>query len=367
MGKKKVFVPLVSERHDLADHIPEFEDFKQQFEVIIYHYESKEKFIDDLQNTYNDFDAIYGTTSLLFIDFNDFIDYFPPNLKVIAYTWVGSNMFDVERLTEKGIILANIGDLSADEVADTALWLTLDIFKFNSYMQRALRAENDIRKIRSDNLGSSSFDKETGEVCTKTEREPLNFAKNLKIGGKMLQAPRGKVAGIVGFGGIGKAIARRLNVIGMKIKYTKRSEPLVPNDGLPFEAEYVKSLTELIPQVDLLVLAVPHTPQTINLINKDSIKLFKKGARIVNIGRGTVLDEDVVIDALEDGNLCSVGMDVFRNEPVVNERLTKRWDVSMTPHHAAFTVENFINANIKVMENITNVLLDGGRSLHPVN
>lgn len=369
MTKSKVLVPIHPDRSDLADHLPEFKKFQEKLDVHIHTLTTPEDFIHDLKTKFNDISALWITTSLFKIGgLNPFIDYLPDSVKVVSFPWVGHNAFDGEKLKKKGIILANVGDSSSKDVADIALLLTLGTFRYSSYLEHSLRiSDANITEARA-TFGGDGFDPKTGEPIPPENIEHTNFAKKLTIGGKTVDSPSGKVAGIVGLGSIGKEIAKRLSVIGMDIKYTKRT-PLKQEEEekLGFKTEFYPSFEELIPHVDLIVIAVPHSAATINLINEKTIKLVKKGVRIVNIGRGTAIDEDVLLKALDDGTVNAVGLDVFQNEPKIDKRFLNRWDVTILPHIGSFTVENFEGANIRVIENIEDVLLHGGESLSPVN
>lgn len=369
MTKHKVLIPIHPDKCDLADHLPEFKKFQQTFDVHIEVLTTSENFIHALKTKYNDIAAVWATSSLYKLGgLNPFIDYLPDTVKVVAFPWVGHNAFDGKKLKEKGIILANIGDSPSKDVADIALLLTLATFRYSSYLEHALRTSDASISEARDSFGSDSFDPKTGEPIPPEDIKHKNLAKKLTIGGKTLDSPANKVAGLVGLGSIGKEIAKRLDAIGMSIKYTKRT-PLKPEEeeALPFKAKFYSSFEELIPHVDLLVIAVPHSESTINLINKDSVKLLKKNVRIVNIGRGTAIDEDVLLEALDDGTVNSVGLDVFQNEPKIDKRFLNRWDVVILPHIGSFTVDNFRDANIRVIENIEDVLLHDGPSLSPVN
>jgi len=369
MTKLKVLIPIHPDNCDLADHLPEFAKFKENFEVHIETITTAENFIEALKTKYNDINGLWATSSLFKVGgFNPFIDHLPNTLKIVAFPWVGHNNFDGAKLKERGIILTNIGNSPSKDVADIALLLTLATFRYSSYLEHALRISDANISEARDAFGGDEFDVKTGEPIPPKDENHKNLAKKLTIGGKSLESPAGKVAGIVGLGSIGKEIAKRLSVIGLDIKYTKR-KPLTEEEikELPFKTEFFPSFEELIPHIDLLVLAVPHSEATVNLINEKTIKLFKKGVRIINIGRGTAINEEVLLKALDEGIVNSVGLDVFQNEPKIDKRFLNRWDVTILPHIGSFTLDNFRDANVTVMKNIENVLLYNGPGLSPVN
>lgn len=328
--------------------------------------ESPEDLLSLLRGEFSDIEGLWASGLFFTLrgGFNQFIDHLPTSLKVISFAWVGSNMFDVARINARGIILTNVGDASSKDVADIALTLTLATFRYTSYFESSLRVnDGDITKARLA-LGSAEVDENHTPIPL---AGPANWTKSLTVGGKSLDSPNGKTAGIVGLGAIGKEIAKRLDAIGLKIKYTKRT-PLTDEESssLSFDVEFVESFNELIASVDVLVLAVPHTAETIDLINSESIKLVKKGIRIVNIGRGSAIDEDVLFRALDDGTVNSVGLDVFQHEPLIDKRYLNRPDVSLLPHLGAFTLDTFQASALSVIANLRDVLLHNNGGISPV-
>lgn len=371
MTKLKVFLPINPQRGDIPDHFEAFQKFQKEFDVIIRPMSSDlEEWKTALAGELSDISAIWITNVVFTLagEFNSLIDFFPPSLRVIAVPWVGHDRFDGVRLREKGIVLCNVGDSSAKDVADIALYLALGTFRYTSYFDKAFRENKcDITATRRV-IGGTDYDSETKQPLVSNDPARLNWAKYMTVGGKSMDSPSGKIAGIVGLGAIGKEIALRLWALGMKIVYTKRT-PLSEEEvkALPYEPVYYSSFEEMVPHVDLLALAVPNTPQTENLINENTIKLFKKGSRIVNIGRGNAIDEEVLLKALDDGTLNSVGLDVFRNEPKVDKRFADRFDVVLAPHLGSFTMDNFRGAAERTIENIRNVIVDDGPGICPVN
>lgn len=355
MMKLKVLLPTHPSRDSIPDHLPEYKQFLENFDVRVQQYEDSESLKQDLLTKYNDISGMWLSSALIQLgSFNQYIDYFPPTLKVVAFPWVGASGFDYEAFRAKGIDLCNIGDVAADDVADIALSLTISAFRFTSIFERELRDFNgnitEARKI----IGSIESDEKGRPV--RVDGADI-WTKRLFIAGNQMESPRGRIAGIVGLGFIGKAVAKRLDAIGMRIRYTKRT-PLTESEKerFPFELEYVPSFEELIPSVDLIVLAVPHSPETTNLINRKTLKLVKKGVRIVNIGRGSAIDEDALFEALDEGVVNSVGLDVFLNEPNIDKRFLNRPNVTALPHLGSFTVDNFRDSAIITMNNIRKVL-----------
>ncbi|KAH3675808.1 hypothetical protein WICPIJ_009261 [Wickerhamomyces pijperi] len=358
MTKLKVLFLTSASIKEIPDHIPEFQQFSQDFEMVYHEVTTAEAFIDSLQNDpkLQDFSGLYltGAFSVMGRDFSQFIPYFPDTLKVASFPWVGAESFRPDLFKERGILVGNVGDGSADDVADIALSLTLSAFRFTSYLESRLRESGDTNQARN-TLGSYELDPKTKMPAL----APMDNdrTKGVHLGGKHVVSPRGKVAGIIGLGAIGKAIAVRLNAIGMSICYNKRTAlSQAELDSFSFPLTYVESIDELLPQLDLLVLAVPHSPQTVNLINEESIKLVKPGIRIVNVGRGSAIDEEVLLKALDDNVVTSFASDVFQHEPKIDERFLKRFDVALLPHMGPYTTDNFQGNHKRVMRNIAGVL-----------
>lgn len=362
-SKHKVLFATNPARREVPT-IAEFKRFEELFEVVVYPLVSIEQFQHALLTDLNDISAIWITKPLVHhaTRLNNYIDYLPPTVKVIALSGVGYDMYDVPKLKSKGIKVCNIGDAPANDVADMALSLTLSTFRFTAYFDKLLReCDGDSSKTKRF-LGSEAVDANGRPLEAPDER--FNWTKFATIGGKSLESPNGKTAVIIGLGSIGKQIAIRLWALGMKIVYTKRT-PL-EEGSLPFDTVYYPTIEEALPVADLIVLAVPHTEHTVNIINRDSIKLVKRGVRIVNIGRGSAIDEDVLFEALDNGTVNSVGLDVFQHEPHIDKRYLNRHDVTISPHLGPFTKDNHIYIAKRQMENIINVLIENGDGINPV-
>jgi gluconate 2-dehydrogenase len=139
----------------------------------------------------------------------------------------------------------------------------------------------------------------------------------------------GKTLGIIGMGRIGKAIARRAHLaFGMEVVFFNRS----PVSDLPIEATQLASIAEVTAQADMVVLAVPATPQTHHLINADVLAGMKPGAHLINIARGDVVDEAALIHALQKGQIAGAGLDVYEFEPKVPAALMAMENVTLLPH-----------------------------------
>jgi D-3-phosphoglycerate dehydrogenase len=153
--------------------------------------------------------------------------------------------------------------------------------------------------------------------------------------------PQQKVLGIVGMGGIGREVAARARAFGMSIEYFNRSK-LSPE--LEKDAKYV-SFEELLKSSDVISLNCSLTKETVGLVGKKEFALMKKGVIIVNTARGKLIDEQALVDALEEGKVFSAGLDVYEEEPKVNEGLLNNPNVVLLPHVGTSTWETQVCLN----------------------
>lgn len=141
--------------------------------------------------------------------------------------------------------------------------------------------------------------------------------------------PEGRTVGIVGMGGIGSALARRLLAFDMKVLYYNRN-PIKPAPEFP--CTYVDNLDDLLAQSDVVSLNLPLNEKTKGSFGKAQFDKMKQGSVLINTARGAVVDEEAFIAALESGKLSSAGIDVFPDEPNVNPRLLEFDNITLLPH-----------------------------------
>lgn len=220
-----------------------------------------------------------------------------PNLEIVTNFGVGYDTTDVAQAAARGIHVTNTPDVLTDCVADTALGLMLDVFR---------RFGTSERFLRDGEWESGGF--------------PLTrrFSRS--------------TVGVLGLGRIGQAIARRAAAFDTTILYTTRR----PVEDVPWE--HVASAVELARRSDVLVIAVPGGASTVNLVDAEVIRALGPESFLVNIARGSVVDEDALIAALEAGEIAGAGLDVFAHEPHVPPRLI-RDDVTLLPHVGSGTNE----------------------------
>ena len=176
--------------------------------------------------------------------------------------------------------------------------------------------------------------------------------------------PQNHNLGIIGLGDIGFAVAKKAHVgLGMKILYND-IERKPQSQEQQVDARFYSNLEEMLGESDCVLIATPFSGQT--LITASLLEKFKPGSRLVNIARGSLIDETALADALDRGHLSGAGLDVHANEPHVNERLAKNWRVGMTSHTGGGALETWINFEKLALENVERVLV-GREALTGVN
>ncbi|KAF7505971.1 hypothetical protein GJ744_012413 [Endocarpon pusillum] len=173
--------------------------------------------------------------------------------------------------------------------------------------------------------------------------------------------PKGKTLGILGMGGIGRAMAKRARAFGMNIVYHNRSR-LPPE--LEKDATYL-SFEGLLVQSDVLSLNLSLNAKTRHIISASEIQKMKDGVVIVNTARGALINEKDLVDALESGKVASAGLDVFENEPAVEDGLLKNPKVVLLPHIGTNTYETQRDMELLVLMNLESGV-DKGKLLTPI-
>lgn len=348
--------------------LPEYKEFLKKFECIHYETTTAEKLIEDFKTKYHDIEAIYGAwlgVHLLGGFRGKILDNAPSSLKVISICSVGYDGYDGEKMAEKNIILTNVPALGAAEpVAELTLFNALQSFRNFRLFELNFASTKETLACRR-GLEEAQFDSTVGKVSLRS-LDGYSFGNYSVNRGNI--SPKGHNAVVVGFGKIGYAIAEKLDSIGMNIHYVKRS-PLSPQEvkEIPFKVTYHKTLLDTKEIADLVVLACPGTPETRHMVNKELIDAFKNPFRIINVGRGSIVDENALVEGLRSGKILFAGLDVFEDEPKVHPALFDRQDVFLTPHIGASTVENFDFTAIYALKNIENVILEKGNGLSRVN
>ncbi len=221
-----------------------------------------------------------------------------PKLEVIACIGVGVDAIDLDAARQRGIIVTNTPDLLNDCVADMGIGLTIATLRRIGAGERFVRAGRWLK-------GSM----------------PLAW----KVSGKTM--------GILGYGRIGKAIAKRAAAFDMRIVYHGRKrQPGVAH-------QYYASLVEMARACDVLMVSCSGGRGTFHIVNAEVLQALGPEGTLINVARGSVVDEQALIKALAEGSLGAAGLDVFEAEPKVPEVLLAMDNVVLQPHVASATYE----------------------------
>jgi len=248
-----------------------------------------------------------------------------PNLKIVSNFGVGYDTVDAEWAGRHGIYVTNTPDVLTEEVADTAMALLLMAAREFPASERYLRAGKWLDK-------------------------PYPLTRSTL---------RGRKLGIFGLGRIGKAIARRAEAFGLEIAYHNRSK--ADDVSYPYHA----TLVGLAEAVDTLMVVVPGGQSTYHAVNAEVLKALGANGILVNIGRGTAVDETALIKALQDGTILSAGLDVFEEEPKVPQDLIDIDRIVLLPHVGSGSVHTRNAMGQLVVDNLT-TWLKTGRPITPV-
>lgn len=252
--------------------------------------------------------------------------------KLIANYGAGTNHIDVKAAIASGAVVSNTPDVLTDATAEIALLLMLAV---------ARRAGEGERQLRDGAWPGWHPMHMLGTILT------------------------GKRLGLVGFGRIGQAVARRAHHgFGMEVLVWNRSA--VPRGILDETgAAQISGLEELLGKADFVSLHVPGGSDTHHLLDSRRLSCMKPGAFVINTARGSVIDEGALARALENRVIAGAGLDVFEREPQVNEALLDREDVVLLPHLGSATRETRTEMGLRVVENVA-LWLDGGVLRDPV-
>lgn len=234
-----------------------------------------------------------------------------PQLEIVACFGVGVDGVDLAAAKQRGLVVTNTPEVLNECVADLAMGLTVATVRRISLGDRYVRAGSWLKG-------------------------PLPFTR--KVGGKTM--------GILGYGRIGKAIAKRAEAFGMHIVYHGRHEqPQVAH-------KYYASLTEMARDCDVLMVICPGGPATYHMVNAEVLEALGPEGTLINVARGSVVDEQALVKALADGSLGAAGLDVFESEPNVPEALLAMDQVVLQPHVASATHETRMAMGVLTADNL---------------
>ncbi|TBW33657.1 2-hydroxyacid dehydrogenase [Siculibacillus lacustris] len=247
-----------------------------------------------------------------------------PRLKAVCSFGVGTDSIDLAAAARRGVVVSNTPEVLDDCVADLGFALVLDVARRISESDRYLRAGG-------------------------WEKTPFPLAARVS----------GKKLGIVGLGRIGKVVARRASGFDMTIGYHNRK----PDPAVGYA--YLPSVVDLARWADILILTCPGGAATRNLISTAELQALGPQGFLVNVSRGSVVDEPALISALEKGLIAGAGLDVFADEPHVPDALKALDNVVLTPHVASATRETRRAMHDLTLANVA-AFFASGRLVTPV-
>jgi lactate dehydrogenase-like 2-hydroxyacid dehydrogenase len=247
-----------------------------------------------------------------------------PKLEIVATFSVGYDHIDLDVAAKQGVKVTNTPDVLCAETADTGMALLLNLPK------RIAEADRFVRDGRWEN----------------DEVFPLGVSLE------------GKKIGIVGLGGIGAKVAKRCEAFDMQVMYygPRKKDVAYP---------YFDNVHDLAAEVDFLMLTCPGGEATKHLINGEVLMALGQRGMLINIARGSVVDERALVRALRDGTIAGAGLDVFADEPHVPEELIPMDNVVLLPHIGSATIETRIKMGQLVIDNVL-AHFDGKILLTPV-
>ncbi len=248
--------------------------------------------------------------------------------RIISRFGIGVDNVDLAAATAKGIVVTKVPDYCIDEVSDHAMALLLAI----------------VRKIPFSNAGVQAGRWEMPTVV------PIHRL-------------RGRTLGLVGFGRIPQLVAPKAKAFGLKVV---TFDPYVPKPVLAQAGVEHLEFKELVKVSDYISLHCPLTPETRHLFNAEVFGLMKPGSYLVNTGRGPLIDEAALAQALDKGQLAGAALDVVEKEPPSGSPILGRDNVILTPHTAFYSEESLLELETKAAEEVVRVL-NGQAPLNPVN
>lgn len=241
------------------------------------------------------------------------------NLKVIGRAGVGVDNIDVDKATEKGIIVVNAPHGNTTSTAEHTIAMITAL---------------------SRNIALANYSVKKGE-----------WKRSQFVGVELSN----KVLGVIGMGRIGSEVARRARAMGMKII---GCDPHLSIEQANKIGIAMTALADLLKQADFVTLHLPLNDTTYHLLAEREMKLVKPGIRIINCARGGLIDEDALYDALVAGRVAGVALDVFEQEPPAGSNLMQLDNVIVTPHLASLTREAQVNVSRHVSEQVISALQD---------
>lgn len=256
----------------------------------------------------------------------------PKSVVAVCHLGAGYDQIDTQFFKDRKIQVTNVPELVNDATADTHVFLLLGALRNFSYGNR---------------------------VLINGEWPKAGPAGGAPVGND----PEGKVVGVLGMGGIGRTVVKRLQPFGFsKFIYHNRNRL---SADLENGCDYV-SFEELLEKSDIISVNIPLNPKTKHILNEDAFSKMKDGVVIVNTARGAVIDETAMIKALKSGKIRAAGLDVFEEEPQVPKELLDMPQVIGLPHMGTNSFETMKHMEEFIVENVENVIKTGrGISIVP--
>jgi len=244
------------------------------------------------------------------------------NLKVIGRAGVGLDNVDLEKAEQMKIKVFNTPEAPSVSVAELTIGLMLS---FARHITKADKTMHEGEWVKNDYMG---------------------------------YILKGKKVGLIGFGNIGQAVAKRCAALEMDVGVFDVIPELLEKAKAMGYTVY-SSIDDLVRKAQIISLHVPANQHTKNMINWERLKLMNENTIIINTARGTLIDEEALIESLKNGEIGGAALDVFREEPLKNEDLYNIGDnLILTPHIGSSTVETQVSAAVGVAEKITQFLKD---------
>ena len=240
-----------------------------------------------------------------------------PNLKIISVFGVGYSGVDLDYCKKNKILITNTPKVLTNDVADLALGLMI------SLSRKIYQGHNFI------------LDK-------KWKKNPFTLTTSLT----------NKTIGVVGMGAIGKAFSKRATSLSMNVVYHG------PNKK-KLKYKYFKNLKIMAKNIDIMVVTCVGGKKTRNLINKDILNSLRPSSLVINVSRGSVLNENDLLKALRKNKIAGAGLDVFNNEPTIHKEYYKLENVILSPHNASGTNETRLKMAVMCSQNIYHYLSNG--------
>ena len=294
----------------------EWSDYSSKYDLKEFRTGSRDQFLSNCKN--GEYDSVVGLyrSNVSVSETGNFdkelLAVLPKSLKYIAHNGAGYDNIDVEAFTNAGIAISSTPIAVDNATADVAIFLLLGALRHAQIPLDAIRAG----KWRGDT--------------------PIGHD------------PEGKTLGILGMGGIGRAVAHRARAFGMDIVYHNRSRLSSDLEG---GAKYV-SFDELLAQSDVLSLNLALNAKTKHIISAPEFKKMKDGVVVINTARGALINEKDLVSALDSGKVSSAGLDVFEQEPKVEEGLLKNDRIFIVPHIGTNTYETQREMELLVLRNL---------------